>query len=444
VSDDRALLEARARARIELASRREPLIDFIPRVSPHLEPPNHLAPYIEVLELAQREPIKVVVAAPPQHSKTETTKHAIVRYLLRQPHRRNAYISYNFTRAEAVSLETQWIAGAAGLSFSGTRERWYTPQGGGLLATGIGGGLTGYGIDGVMVVDDPFKNREEAESPVIREHHEQWFTSTAISRLHPGASVVVMATRWHPDDLSGRLIAKGWRFINLPAISDGKALWESKRPFVWLEEQRKEIGEYDWNALYMGAPRNRGDSVFRDPTYYSALPKSFRVSIGADFAYSTKSYADYSVIVVLAHDPATKITYVLDVYRKQVEAPEFQKEILERQTKFGGAAVTAFIGGTEKGIVDFMKRAGVKVNALPASADKFTRCQPVAAAWNDGKVQVPMGSPPWLAPFLSEVVSFTGVKDRHDDQPDALAGAFQPFAIPPAPRGVGTRSVGMF
>lgn len=442
MTEDRAMLEARAAARIELERRRESLLDFIPRVSPHLDAPFHLARFVAVLERARRESVRLVVSTPPQHGKTFTTEHAVVQDLQLRPKKRSSYVTYQAGRAEAISVEIQKIATDAGLAWEGNRSRWLTSQGGGLLATGIGGPLTGYPIDGTLYIDDPFKNREEADSAIVREHHYNWFTSTALTRVHPGASIVVVATRWHPDDLSGRLIARGWEVVNLPAIGpDELALWEAKRPLAWLKQVRADIGEYDWNALYQGEPRNRGDAVFKDPTSYAELPRQCRYSIGADFAYSTRTYADYSVLVVLAHDPLTKLTYVVDLYRGQVEAPEFQNELLARQTKFN-ATTTAYIGGTERGIVDFMKRGGVRINALTASTDKFTRAQPVAAAWNAGVLQVPR-SAPWRDAFVSELTGFTGIRDRHDDQVDALAGAFVPFASPAAPRGVGQIPLGI-
>jgi predicted phage terminase large subunit-like protein len=378
------------------------------------------------------EPIRVVLSTPPQHGKTETIKHALALKLARDPRRRNAYVTYESDRAEAISQETQWIADDIGVQWEGNRKRWVTREGGGLLATGVGGPLTGYGVDGMMVIDDPFKNREEADSGLMREKVSSWFTSTAMTRCHPTASVVLVQTRWHPDDLAGRQAAKGWEVINLPAIdSDGKALWEAKRPLEWLKAQREEIGEYDWWALYQGQPRSRGDAVFKEPRFYNRqIPDGFKLSIGVDFAYSSKTYADYSVAVVMAFDG--RYHYVLDVVRRQVKADAFGGELKSLQQKYNATA-HAYIGGTEKGIVDFMKREGVRINDMPASQDKFTRAQAVAAAWNRGDVLIPQNAP-WVAPFLSELASFTGVKDRHDDQVDALAGAFSPYAKAPAIR----------
>lgn len=427
-SASREMLLARAEARLLLQQRRESLLDFIPRVSPQWDSPRHLAPFAELLERALREPLMVCVSTPPQHGKTECVKHGLAYLLRRWPRRRNAYVTYEAGRAEAVSLETQRIATEAGVSWRGSRKRWFTPEGGGLLATGVGGPLTGYGVDGLLVVDDPLKNRQEAESATIREQVHSWFTSTALTRVHPTASVVIVATRWHPDDLTGRVIEKdGWQYINLPAVSDGKALWEERRPLAWLERKREQIGEYDWAALYQGMPRNRGDAIFHEAVFSGERPGRYTVSIGVDFAYSSKTYSDYSAAVVLAHesrdDDEPHRCWVLDVVRRQLSAPEFLNVLKELKVKFQGAQMAAYVGGTEKGIVDFMSSNGVDIDARSATEDKFTRAQPVAAAWNSGRILLPE-SGAWIDPFVSEVAAFTGVKDRHDDQVDALASAF--------------------
>lgn len=414
----------------------ESLLDFVPRVTPVFQAPLHLRRYTEAIESARQRERRIVVSTPPQHGKTETTLHALVWLLLRDPTRRNAYVTYEANRAEEMSLKAQWIADEAHLAYEGNRKIWRTRFGGGLVATGIGGPLTGYGINGLLIVDDPVKNRAEAESSTFRERTHQWFRDVAMTRVHPGASVIVVQTRWHPDDLAGRLIGAGWDCINLPAINDGtdpdraegEALWEAHRPKAWLESKvRPEVGEYTWSSLYQGQPRSRGGQVFRDVRFYDNAPRSgVRFSIGADFAYTSKTYSDYSVYVTLAELDGT--FFVLDVYRKQVEAPVFGAAIRPEQAKHPGK-VTAFVSGTERGIVDFMKSQGVKIEAVTASSDKFTRAQPVAAAWNAGRILLPR-SAPWLDTFVEEVTGFTGVNDRHDDQVDALAGAFHPFTGP--------------
>ena len=158
------------------------IMEFIPRVSPHLQSPQHLKPFIEALESTLHKERRIVISCPPQHGKTVSTIHALVWYMLNRPQSRNAYISYQSERAENVSTQTQWIADEAKLMHKGTRRYWKTRRGADLIATGIGGGITGYGFDGLVIVDDPFKGMQEANSPTIRAHVKEWFQSVLMTR----------------------------------------------------------------------------------------------------------------------------------------------------------------------------------------------------------------------------------------------------------------------
>ena len=439
----RSLLARKAAQRLEALqssqarpSSTEPLLDFVPRISPHLLRPDWFAPYAAKLEEATERPVRVVFAAPPQHGKTVVTSHAFAWWLAGRLPKRHAYISYNSERAEDVSIDAQHLVAETGLQVEGNRRLWRCGQGR-VLWTGIGGALTGYGIDGCLVVDDPIKNRAEAESKTIRERAHQWLRDVALTRLHPGASVVVMATRWHPDDLSGRLIEEGWEYINLPAVAEGEgdplgrsvgeALAPSIRPREFLDAQRREVGEYSWASLWQGRPRPRGGAVFHEPGFYSSLPtRGYRGLFGLDLAYTAKTSADWSVCVELW--AAGDKFYVVDVVRKQVEAPSFALALRAKQTarpwRFRWRA-----SGTEKGAASFLKSKGIPLDVVRPHGDKFVCAQSVAAAWNEGRVLLPdpeafPEADRWLGPFLESVQNFTGIGDEQDDDVDALGAAF--------------------
>lgn len=405
----------------------EGLLGFIPRVSPHLEAPRHLEPVVSALERAEREPVRIVISTPPQHGKSTVVLHSLIWRLLRDPGRRHAYVTYAAQFARDQMYQAALLAHQAGLALeSESLDRWRTAQGGGVVATGIGGPLTGYAVDGVLVVDDYVKNRAEAESPTHRERTWAWFTSTALTRVHPGASVMVVATRWHPDDLAGRLISEGWRWINLPAVNAaGEPLWPSRRPLEWLEAQRRQIGEYDWHALYMGQPRPRGGTLFREPTYYDQLPMDgYRRARGFDLAYSARRSADYSVILTGRY--AGGVLYLEDCWRAQVEAAVFA-----RQASLDMSPMYIYAHGVERGAVDLFRRdyhLPVVLRDASKAGDKFVRAQRAIAAWNEGRIRVPR-SAPWLEPFLAEVMAFTGLDDPHDDQVDALAALWDGLSL---------------
>lgn len=409
------------------------LLDFVPHAYHEFEPPHHLAPIAELIERAQREQVRAVVSTPPQHGKSRLVLAALVWLLAKDNRKRHAYITYAQQFARDQSFIARLAAEQTGLELAAeSLDRWRTSEGGGLMFTGVGGPLTGAAVDGLMIVDDPVKNRQEAESRLYRERTYDWFNSAALTRVHPGASVVVVATRWHPEDLSGRLIAQGWESINLPAISeDGTALWEAKRPLAWLEQQRQQIGEYDWAALYMGSPRPKGGAVFQDAFYYDELPATgYREAWGVDWAYTASNRADYSVAIQGKAYGDT--LYLTDMVRQQSELPAFVASLKARGVK----AVTSYMSGTEKAIEQFLAREGVKVTRLPATGDKFTRAQPAAAAWNTGRILLPKNAS-WLQPLLAEVLGFTGLGDKHDDITDALAGLHAALLLTPqtyAPR----------
>lgn len=419
-----AELELRRRAR----ARNEKLLSFFGAQSPQLDPPIHLSPIIEVFERAARgEAVRAVISTPPQHGKTLTAEHAIVWGLRRNPALRYVYCTYEAQRAWDVSMETLSLANEAGLCAIGSRRRWLTPQGGGLLATGIGGPLTGYPVDGILVIDDPVKNSGEAESSTFRERTIRWFRSTAMTRVHQNASVIVIQTRWHPDDLAGILSADGgWEVINLPAINDGddprRALGEPLYPSRWplrlLEERRKEVGDFVWASLYQGHPRPRGGHVFQDVRLADALPRaSYRVGIGVDLAYTRKSMSDYSAIVVLLE--LGGVFFVAECIRKQVRAPEFKRILDHVMQRYPGTRPRWYCSGVELGAADLIGG----IDARSTSQDKFLRAQPTAAAWNAGSIVV-LKDAPWINEFLGEVMSFTGVNDKHDDMVDAFAAAY--------------------
>lgn len=387
-----------------------------------------------MLERAWTSRVRAVVHAPPRHAKTDTISHWVAQTLLKFPRTRIGYVTYAAELSLSKSKEMQEISYRAGVEMGGLQKlsEWQTSKGGGLFVTGVGGGLTGRGLN-YLIIDDPIKNRVEAESALIRERTHQWFTSTARTRLQPGASIVCAMTRWHEDDLSGRLLRSGrYEDVGCPAIdpSSGAALWPEQYSLAELEDTRIEIGPYDWASLYLGHPMPRGTAVFQNCTTYALdeLPQiGFQESIGADLAYSRKTKADWSVALVLRR--AAGLYYIVEVHRMQVAATMFKARLQEAQKRHPRANCRWYAYGAEKGVADFMieQEPRIKLEVIPMAGDKFVRAQPCAAAWCAGKVLVPEKAP-WVDAFLSELGSFTGVEDAHDDQVDALAAAYDLLA----------------
>lgn len=426
-----------ARAKAERISKRggsESLHDFVARVSPGMSF-KHLDPIVQLFERAQTESIRACISVPPQHGKSTLVFYYIAHVLSTWP-KAVIYAAYSSDFAQAQMQEARLIAERAGVQFAdrGALSSWRTESGGKLWADGIGGSLTGRPAK-LIVVDDPVKNWAEAQSMTIREATYNGFKANAMSRVHPDTSVFVIHTRWHPDDLIGRLIKDGWEHVNLPAISeDGKALWPEHRPIDFIERQREEMSEHMFASLYQGQPRPSGREVFRDANFYDALPPTYQLAVGIDLAYTSKKSSDYSVAVVMARSGGN--VYVLDMIRMQSDAPTFMARLKSLMSGYVGARTRAYIGGGgEQGVLDLFARERVFINAIPATHDKFVRAQGLAAAWNNGRVFLPRDRS-WLPSLLDEMRNFTGVNDPHDDIVDAMAGAYDELLTLPADNSV--------
>lgn len=365
---------------------------------------------------------------------TTTIQHAIAWMLLRNPKQTLGYATYSKTFAGRNSRVIRRIAESAGVQLSeeqNTIAEWQTDEHGGCVATSIDGELTGYKLDHLFI-DDPYKNRGEAESQLSRESVSDWFRGVAQTRLTPKGSAFVVASRWHQEDLSGELIAKGWENITLPAISpEGLALcpWgpdpENPRTLEFLVQLRSAIGDYDFESLYQGNPRPASGSVFQAPTF-AQRPLQGRITVGLDLAYTGGASADYSAAVALQWTDAG--AHVLEVARWRTGPTELASSLRAFLGNYPGATVASFVSGPERAIYTLLAAQGIAVSLLAATGvggSKYLRSQACAAAWNSGALTIPERAP-WVDTFVREVRLFTGgAGDSHDDQVDALASAWQ-------------------
>lgn len=412
--------------------------------------PTHLGPLVSQLEKVIG-PVEgqsfYFFSVPPRHWKSWTLKHAVVKHLLRWPNEGVAYCTHTQTFASAQSRSIRRLAHAAGLVLSGDSNRqdeWeLAGRAGGLVARGVGGELTGRGFR-FIVIDDPIKSREDAESATIRAKTWEWIQDDVITRLTPDGSIILVHTRWHPDDPIGRAkLLDDWTGQNLPALSgpdDDVALL----PQIWPADKLREIRDanpYRFASLYQGEPRARGGTVFGEPHWYQpgALPeKGYRIGHGVDLAYSSKTWADRSVIITGFRQG--DVLYLVDCQIRRQRADEFARVLSAQLGRFRGPA-RWYYAGPEKGIIDMLGTEGVKLNGLPATSDKFVRAQGVASAWNQGKVLVPATGnghqAPWVTELIGELSSFTGVGDAHDDIVDAVAALWDELNVKPSTLSLG-------
>ena len=195
-------------------------------------------------------------------------------------------------------------------------------------------------------------------------------------------------------------------------------------PPEFLEMLKRSYASDFYRQEVLGEFIDAGGRVFADAWYYDDLPPDpFREAVGIDFAYTAKSHADYSV-AVRGRAVGDNI-YITDLFRRQVEMPAFAAHLKSMVP----VRMLARIGGTEKGIIDFLRRDGIRIETVPASTDKHAFAQPLAASWNQGRVLLKRDAP-WVPTLLDEVLSFTGVNDQHDDIVDALGALHHALLAP--------------
>lgn len=412
----------------------------------------------------------------PTHN-TESGMNGLAWRLFNDPATRHAFCSYSadLARDKSGQIRNRFLEAGGELDPKNTAStKWYTKQEGGLIAGGVGGPLTGFGITGIGYIDDPIKNREDAESRVMRDKLWDWYQSTFCSRLEPGSSVIVVATRWHPDDLIGRLHSDEYEHeqfenINLPAVfdlngnpadervldesgfpipgkyrSDVRPLWKDYWPLEELEKKRS-AGEYDWWALYQGMPQPKGSAVFRnDPSRFNLVEfkknqlskGGYRIIISVDPAATASTRADYSVAAVhaaIGYGEQMQ-TYLLYVQRGQWTIPALCRNLRALQSEWGVPMAIEAVGAF-KAVKDILAESDPNLIFLPVElkGDKFARSQPYASAWNEGRCHIPYDAS-WANDWISEHASFTGVNDKNDDQVDAGAHGFSALLRSQPPR----------
>ncbi len=270
---------------------RNNLIDFEIATSRDYIPNWHhdvIAKELEHIEKHGDRDYKIlIISVPPRHGKSQMCSIDFPAwYLGKNPQKEIITASYSADLAQDFGGKTREKVNSPEykLIFPDTtlkedekaRGRWKTNSNGSYTAVGVGGPITGRGAD-ILLIDDPVKNREEAESEVYRQKVWDWFTSTAFTRLSPGGVIVVIMTRWHLADLAGRVmqnpeLAKRTKVIKFPAISEkdelpyrqlGMPLWPSRFDLNALREIKSTIGPYDWQALYQGDPVTSAEQEFK-------------------------------------------------------------------------------------------------------------------------------------------------------------------------------------
>lgn len=302
-----------------------------------------------------------------------------------------------------------------------------TKQNGAYYAVGVGGPLTGRGAH-LLLIDDPVKDRETADSEVFRRRIRDWYTSTAYTRLMPGGRIVVIQTRWHEDDLSGWLLKEhgheGWDVLSLPALSDSGALWPAQYPVETLERIQKAVGTRDWSALYQQRPTPESGDYFKREwfQYYDTLPQYLQIYGASDYAITAKG-GDYTVHGIFGVDRNADI-YLIDVWRQQTTSDVWIDAFLDLVKKHKPIQWAEEQGQIIKSLDPFINKRSqersiyVAREQFTSLTDKASRAQSIRGRMAMGKVKFPRNAP-YLAELERELLTFpVGV---NDDQCDVLS-----------------------
>lgn len=455
-----------------------------------------LADYLEQVELyvascGQQGIGRLMVFIPPRHGKSLNVSVLFPPWFLgRNPDKRVIVSSYNGALAASFSrqarntvIDTPFQVVFGELSSSNepvkisddsrSVEAWNLDgYQGGMVAAGVGGGITGRGAH-LLIIDDPVRDRLEAESAAMREQVWSWYTSTAYTRLEEGGAVIVMMTRWHEDDLAGRLLkamievegADQWTVLCLPAIAEewaaavepervidalkggwwkgvdplgrapGEALWPDKYPLQELARIRANIGGYEWDALYQQRPRCVEGALIKATKIQvideHELPDGLIRARYWDLAVSGKRRADYIAGALGGKDKQGRF-YILDMTRLRGPWADARPRMVQQMlADVPGIVQGIEVSGQQGGYYQELQRdhllqeRAIRPIDPHRVGDKVVRANLWASRIEDGLIYMLRG--PWNDAFVQEALSFP--RGQHDDQVDAVSGAWQMLSI---------------
>jgi len=471
---DPQLLEALDQADMEAVGKelearryaRQSLLSFVQYVRPDYQVAKHHKFIAERLQQVATKPHqRIILNLPPRSGKsTLASIHLPAWFMGKFPAKDVILAAYNADFATEFGREVRNLVASEpcqrvfpNLSLaqdSQSKDRWHTAVGGSFLAAGIGSGITGKGGH-LILIDDPVKSRNEAESKSYRDRIWDWYRADLYSRLMPGASVCVVQTRWSDDDLAGHLLREKtggipWEVINFPAIAEesdvlgrerGDALWPEWYPIEVLNEIKATVGDREWSCLYQQKPVQEEGEYFKiqwfreydqdqfledHPAVLSASGRrtfsELHIYGASDFAVSDEK-GDYTVHAVIGMDPEQNI-YLLDLWRQRAEPDKSIDEFLRLVDRWGPLSWGMESGQIRRAIGPFLRKrmqekgVFVVIQEYPTVRNKSIRAQAIRGRIGQGRFFLPRKAE-WKAEFLYECSRFPTID--HDDQVDCLA-----------------------
>jgi len=455
---------------LALLKAKDDLISFVKIVMPTPDHPDdhtesryvakkhHQAIAAALEEVEAGRILRLIINMPPRHGKSEISSRKFPAWFMgRNPYSSIIFATYNeqfsldFGR-EFRNLVNTPVYRSIFPKFelregSASAERLVTIEGGMVAFVGRGGSITGRGAD-CLIIDDPIKDDEEANSPAQRDKLWQWFTNTAMSRLMTvGARVVLIQTRWHEDDLVGRLtdptnpcydeeVSKQWKVLDLPAIAmdndamgrnPGEALWPERFSIEYLDNARR-LNPRGFSALYQGRPAPDDGDFFKAQfisTYKQhQLPRNLRVYAASDHAVSTRQDRDATCLLVAGICEKGDIWILPDCWWQRQETDKVVEAMLNIMEARKPLFWWAERGHISKSIGPFLRKRMQErsvycalIEQTPVQ-DKQTRAQAIQARMSMRRVHFP-DFVPWWPEAREQMLKFP--HGRNDDFVDALA-----------------------
>lgn len=407
-----------------------------------------IAPHIKLLneklqDVANGKIKRLIVNMPPRHGKTEMiSKYFPIWYLGRNPNNKIIIAAYQGDLAEEWGEFTKTAFETYGQTLfnlkmnksSKSKKRWrILNHDGGLQATGVRGALTGKGAN-VLIIDDPIKDDLQAMSLTYRDRIFNWFRATASTRLAKDGAIIIVMTRWHYDDLCGRILndeADKWEVLSLPAIAindndiigrkEGEALFPQLFPIDDLLDKKRSTGNFWFSALYQQQPIAGEYQIFSPYKWmrYNVADLDNQTFVRHyqvwDTAFKDGDYNDYSVCATWAVNSKGDM-YLIDIWRGKPLFPEMLKRVMNQYEIYKPYMIGIEDAGSGQDLIATLKsRTKLKIRPIRAMK-KITRAHFVSALIEDGRVYIP-NTAPWLEAWLTEHNNFPA--DKHDDQVDS-------------------------
>jgi predicted phage terminase large subunit-like protein len=415
---------------VRAALARRSLLRFTEFTNPLYMRAQHHGQIAAKLEAVERGEIdRLMIFMPPRHGKSELASKRFPAWCLgRKPSRQIIAASYNSDLANDFGRNVRNLVAEPefGMVFpevslapdSQAANRMNTNHGGAYVAAGVGTAVTGRGAH-IALIDDPFKDREEADSERRRELVWDWYRSTLYTRLMPGGAIVLIQTRWHEDDLAGRLLEQEpdqWDVLELPALNaHGEALWPEWYDVPALLRIKDTIGPREWSALYQQRPQPDEGTFFQREWFktWSRLP-ALRYYGTSDYAV-TDGAGDYTVHRIWGVDAGGAL-YRVDGWRGQATSDVWIERKLDLIDRYQPMAWFGETGVIRRAIEPMLmrrmseRRLFCRMEWLPSISDKPTRARSFQSMAASGRVFMEPGAD------LSEHLAFPAGK--HDDDVD--------------------------